>query len=145
MHLREASLMPEQQVRFSANTEGNINTPSREYGVNPIHEAHIARPEADAPLPQQSMPALSMTAQLDGAVVNGTTEYTKPEKSFLAKASVKMGNSLTYSSDHNLEKFKNWVDRRVAEARIEEVILEEDEGQIEEFDEGVPHPEEQQD
>ncbi|KIJ31039.1 hypothetical protein M422DRAFT_267360 [Sphaerobolus stellatus SS14] len=35
-------------------------------------------------------------------------------------------------------------DRRIAGARIEEVILEEDEGQIEEFDEYVPHPEEQQ-
>ncbi|KIJ32189.1 hypothetical protein M422DRAFT_265984 [Sphaerobolus stellatus SS14] len=35
-------------------------------------------------------------------------------------------------------------DRRVAGARIEEVILEEDEGQIEEFDEYAPHPEEQQ-
>ncbi|KIJ23240.1 hypothetical protein M422DRAFT_276227 [Sphaerobolus stellatus SS14] len=36
-------------------------------------------------------------------------------------------------------------DRRVAGARIEEVILEEDEGQIEEFDKDTPHPEEQQD
>ncbi|KIJ25982.1 hypothetical protein M422DRAFT_272990 [Sphaerobolus stellatus SS14] len=36
-------------------------------------------------------------------------------------------------------------DRRVAGARIEEVILEEDEDQIEEFHEDVPHPEEQQD
>ncbi|KIJ49028.1 hypothetical protein M422DRAFT_246809 [Sphaerobolus stellatus SS14] len=36
-------------------------------------------------------------------------------------------------------------DRRVGGARIEEVILEEDEDQIEEFDEDVPHPEEQQD
>ncbi|KIJ22395.1 hypothetical protein M422DRAFT_277187 [Sphaerobolus stellatus SS14] len=35
-------------------------------------------------------------------------------------------------------------DRRIAGARIEEVILEEDEGQIEEFDEYAPHPEEQQ-
>ncbi|KIJ46740.1 hypothetical protein M422DRAFT_249909 [Sphaerobolus stellatus SS14] len=33
---------------------------------------------------------------------------------------------------------------RVAGARIEEAILEEDEGQIEEFDEYAPHPEEQQ-
>ncbi|KIJ34040.1 hypothetical protein M422DRAFT_264002 [Sphaerobolus stellatus SS14] len=43
-------------------------------------------------------------------------------------------------------------ERRVAGARIDKVILEEDEGQIEEdegqieeFDEGTPHPEEQQD
>ncbi|KIJ42719.1 hypothetical protein M422DRAFT_254172 [Sphaerobolus stellatus SS14] len=35
--------------------------------------------------------------------------------------------------------------RRIVGARIEEVILEEEEGQIEEFDEGTPHPEEQQD
>ena len=35
-------------------------------------------------------------------------------------------------------------DRRIAGARIEEAILEEDEGQIEEFDEYAPHPEEQQ-
>ncbi|KIJ49866.1 hypothetical protein M422DRAFT_246231 [Sphaerobolus stellatus SS14] len=42
-------------------------------------------------------------------------------------------------------KANNAVDRRVAGARIDEVILEEDEGQIEEFDEGTPHPEEQQD
>ncbi|KIJ35324.1 hypothetical protein M422DRAFT_262496 [Sphaerobolus stellatus SS14] len=39
----------------------------------------------------------------------------------------------------------NTVDRRVAGARIEETILEEDEGQFEESDEGTPHPEEQQD
>ncbi|KIJ43267.1 hypothetical protein M422DRAFT_253472 [Sphaerobolus stellatus SS14] len=60
-------------------------------------------------MPEQNTPALSMTAQLDGAVINRTTEYSgiqqmvrqaiqnasheaKPEKSFLAKASVKMGN-----------------------------------------------------
>ncbi|KIJ38944.1 hypothetical protein M422DRAFT_258353 [Sphaerobolus stellatus SS14] len=35
-------------------------------------------------------------------------------------------------------------DRKIAGARIEEFILEEDEGQIEEFDEYAPHPEEQQ-
>ncbi|KIJ44598.1 hypothetical protein M422DRAFT_251877 [Sphaerobolus stellatus SS14] len=35
-------------------------------------------------------------------------------------------------------------DRRIAGARIEEAILEEDEGQIEEFDDYAPHPEEQQ-
>ena len=35
-------------------------------------------------------------------------------------------------------------DRRIAGARIEEAILEEDEGQIEEFDKYAPHPEEQQ-
>ncbi|KIJ51140.1 hypothetical protein M422DRAFT_244323 [Sphaerobolus stellatus SS14] len=126
MCLCEASLMPEQQVRFSADTGRNINIPSRGYGVNPIHEVHIARPEADAPSQRQSMPALSMTAQLDGAVVNRTTEYggiqqmvrqavqnasheTESGKSFLAKDSVKMGNCPTYSSERNLEKFGNWV------------------------------------
>ncbi|KIJ38558.1 hypothetical protein M422DRAFT_258671 [Sphaerobolus stellatus SS14] len=35
-------------------------------------------------------------------------------------------------------------DRRIAGVRIEEVILEEDESQIEEFDKYAPHPEEQQ-
>ncbi|KIJ44435.1 hypothetical protein M422DRAFT_252036 [Sphaerobolus stellatus SS14] len=62
----------------------------------------------------------------DGAVVNRTAEYSgiqqmvrqavqnasheaKTEKLFLAKAGVKMGNPPTYSGEHNLEKFKNWV------------------------------------
>ncbi|KIJ44692.1 hypothetical protein M422DRAFT_251998 [Sphaerobolus stellatus SS14] len=72
--LHEAGLIPEQQMRFSADTGGNINNLSRNYGVNLIPE-----------------------------------------------------------------------DRGVAGARIEEVILEKDEGQTEEFDEGAPHPEEQQD
>ncbi|KIJ43931.1 hypothetical protein M422DRAFT_252861 [Sphaerobolus stellatus SS14] len=221
--------MPEQQVKFSADVERNINSPSREYGINSIPEVHIPRTEADAPLQQQSTPALSMTAQLDGAVVNRMTEYSgiqqmvrqavqnasheaEPEKSFLAKAGVKMGNPPSYSGEYNLEKFEHWVcltdeaqewfyqqvewfdqeikhwdlesvimglqkwfmptlslnkvavnydnimqghirpncpfpdkDRRVAGARIEEVILEEDEGQIEESEECTPHPEEQQD
>ncbi|KIJ26388.1 hypothetical protein M422DRAFT_272544 [Sphaerobolus stellatus SS14] len=232
--LHEAGLMPEQQVRFRTDPGGSVNNPSRD------------------------TPALSMTAQLDGAVVNRTTEYSgiqqmvrqaiqnasheaEPEKSFLAKAGVKMGNPPNYSGERNLEKFENWVasvlrfmsmynllgprvgkvqlqflgqcltdeaqewfyrnveqfdreikhwslesviiglqkwfmptlsmnkvavnydtimqgsmtmqqlhqeltkqDRRVAGARIEEFILEEDEDQIEEFDEDVPHPEEQQ-
>ncbi|KIJ25037.1 hypothetical protein M422DRAFT_274078 [Sphaerobolus stellatus SS14] len=115
-HLHEAGLMPEQQVRFRTDTGENINNISREYGVNLIHEAHIDRPEADAPLPQQSTPSLLMTAQLDGAVVNRMAEYSgiqqieaKPEKSFLAKAGVKMGNPPTYSGECNLEKFKSWV------------------------------------
>ncbi|KIJ39119.1 hypothetical protein M422DRAFT_257994 [Sphaerobolus stellatus SS14] len=100
-HLREAGLMPEQQVKFRTDTGGSINNTSREYGVNPIHE-------------------------LDGAVVNRMAEYsgiqqmvrqaiknasheTEPEKSFLAKAGVKMGNPPNYSSERNLEKFENWV------------------------------------
>ncbi|KIJ26807.1 hypothetical protein M422DRAFT_272085 [Sphaerobolus stellatus SS14] len=92
--LREAGLMPEQQVRFRTDIGRSVNNPSREYGINPIHEA---------------TPALSMTAQLDSAVVNRTAEYrgiqqmvrqavqnvsheAEPEKSFLAKAGVKMRN-----------------------------------------------------
>ncbi|KIJ34037.1 hypothetical protein M422DRAFT_263999 [Sphaerobolus stellatus SS14] len=115
---------------FSADIGKNINSPSHEYGVNPIHEAHIGRNDADAPLQQQSTPALSMTAQLDGAVVNRTAEYSgiqqmvrqaiqnasyeaEPEKSFLAKAGVKIGNPPTYSSEHNLRKFENWVASKV--------------------------------
>ncbi|KIJ57298.1 hypothetical protein M422DRAFT_238889 [Sphaerobolus stellatus SS14] len=118
--LREAGLMPEQQVRFRTDPGGSVNHPSREYGVNPIHEVHIARQEANAPMPRQSTPALSMTAQLDGAVVNRTSEYSgiqqmvrqavqnasheaEPEKSFLAKASVKMGNPPTYSGKVQLQ------------------------------------------
>ncbi|KIJ41442.1 hypothetical protein M422DRAFT_255644 [Sphaerobolus stellatus SS14] len=125
-HLHEAGLMPEQQVRFRTDPGGSVNHPSREYGVNTIHEAHIAWQEADAPLSQQSTPALSMTAQLDSAVVNRTSEYSgiqqmvrqaiqnasheaEPGKSFLAKASVKMGNPPTYSGECNLKKFENWV------------------------------------
>ncbi|KIJ52125.1 hypothetical protein M422DRAFT_243720 [Sphaerobolus stellatus SS14] len=101
-HLRKAGLIPEQQVRFRTDTGGKVNNPSRD------------------------TPALSMTAQLDGAAVNRMTEYSgiqqmvrqavqnasheaEPEKSFLAKAGVKMGNPPTYSGEHNLEKFENWV------------------------------------
>ncbi|KIJ40448.1 hypothetical protein M422DRAFT_256697 [Sphaerobolus stellatus SS14] len=125
-HLCEAGLMPEQQVRFSADTGRNITSPSRNYGLNPINEVCIPWPEADAPFAQQSPPALSMTAQLDGAVVNMTSEYSgiqqmvrqaiqnasheeEPEKSFLAKAGVKMGNAPTYSGECKLEKFEDWV------------------------------------
>ncbi|KIJ47777.1 hypothetical protein M422DRAFT_248340 [Sphaerobolus stellatus SS14] len=101
-HLPEAGLMPEQQARLRTDTGGSVNNLSRD------------------------TPALSVTAQLDGAVVNRTTEYNgiqqmvrqavqnasheaKPEKSFLAKASVKMGNPPTYRGECNFEKFENWV------------------------------------
>ncbi|KIJ40534.1 hypothetical protein M422DRAFT_256507 [Sphaerobolus stellatus SS14] len=47
--LCEAGLMPEQQMRFSADTGRNVTSPSRNYGVNPINEAHTPQPEADAP------------------------------------------------------------------------------------------------
>ncbi|KIJ37252.1 hypothetical protein M422DRAFT_260189, partial [Sphaerobolus stellatus SS14] len=124
--LCEAGLMPEQQVQFSANTGRNITSPSRNYGPNPIIEPHIPQTEVNAQFGQQSTPALSINAQLDGAVVNMTSEYSgiqqmvrqtlqnaslkdEPEKSFLAKAGVKMGNPPTYSSERNLEKFENWV------------------------------------
>ncbi|KIJ22779.1 hypothetical protein M422DRAFT_276742 [Sphaerobolus stellatus SS14] len=126
MRLREAGLMPEQHVRFSTDTGRNVTSPSRTYGVNPINEAHTPRPEENAPFGQQGTPALSISAQLDGAVVNMTSEYSgiqqmvrqaiqndsheeEPEKSFLAKAGVKMGNPPTYSGERNLEKFENWV------------------------------------
>ncbi|KIJ54101.1 hypothetical protein M422DRAFT_241355, partial [Sphaerobolus stellatus SS14] len=111
--LREAGLMPEQQVRFSANTGRNINSPSRNYGPNSIIEPHIPQTEVNAQFGRQSTPALSINAQLDGAVVDMTAEYSgiqqmvrqalqnasledEPEKSFLAKAGVKMGNPPTY-------------------------------------------------
>ncbi|KIJ36533.1 hypothetical protein M422DRAFT_261095 [Sphaerobolus stellatus SS14] len=124
--LHEAGLMPEQQVWFSANTGRNIASPSRNYGPNPIIEPHIPQSEVNAQFHRQSTPALSINAQLDGAVVDMTSEYSstqqmvrqalqnvsledEPEKSFLAKAGVKMGNPPTYSGEHNLEKFENWV------------------------------------
>ncbi|KIJ56279.1 hypothetical protein M422DRAFT_239496 [Sphaerobolus stellatus SS14] len=46
--LREAGLMPEQQVQFSANTGRNIVSPSRNYGPNPIIESHIPQSEVNA-------------------------------------------------------------------------------------------------
>ncbi|KIJ51816.1 hypothetical protein M422DRAFT_244193 [Sphaerobolus stellatus SS14] len=118
--------MPEQQVWFSVNTGRNINSPSRNYGPNPIIEPHIPQTEVNAQFSQQSTPALSINAQLDGAVVDMTSEYSsiqqmvrqalqnasledEPEKSFLAKAGVKMGNPPTYGGECNLEKFENWV------------------------------------
>ncbi|KIJ41238.1 hypothetical protein M422DRAFT_255743 [Sphaerobolus stellatus SS14] len=46
--LREAGLMPEQQVQFSANTGRNIVSPARNYGPNPIIEPHIPQSEVNA-------------------------------------------------------------------------------------------------
>ncbi|KIJ26459.1 hypothetical protein M422DRAFT_272441 [Sphaerobolus stellatus SS14] len=74
--LREAGLMPEQQVRFSANTGRNIASPSRNYGPNTIIEPHIPQSEVNAQFGRQSTPALSINAQLDGGVVNMTSEYS---------------------------------------------------------------------
>ncbi|KIJ30228.1 hypothetical protein M422DRAFT_268279 [Sphaerobolus stellatus SS14] len=63
------------------------------------------------------------------------------------KNPVKPGNTVNRPTQsnpiRNVVKANN-TGRSVARARIE-VILEEDEGQIEEFDKGTPHPEEQQD
>ncbi|KIJ50259.1 hypothetical protein M422DRAFT_245509 [Sphaerobolus stellatus SS14] len=74
--LREAGLMPEQQVWFSVNTGRTIESPSRNYGPNPIIEQHIPQHEVNAPFGGQSTPALSINAQLDGAVVDMTSEYS---------------------------------------------------------------------
>ncbi|KIJ39959.1 hypothetical protein M422DRAFT_257277, partial [Sphaerobolus stellatus SS14] len=63
--LREAGLMPEQQVRFSANTGRDIVSPSRNYGSNPIIQPHIPHSEVNAQFGRQSTPALSINAQLD--------------------------------------------------------------------------------
>ncbi|KIJ44782.1 hypothetical protein M422DRAFT_251769 [Sphaerobolus stellatus SS14] len=118
--------MPEQQVWLSANTGGNVDSPSRNYGTNPIVEPHIPPSEVNAPFGRQSTPTLSINAQLDGAVIDMTSEYSgiqrmvrqalknashenEPEKSFLAKAGVKMGNPPTYNGERKLEKFENWV------------------------------------
>ncbi|KIJ32578.1 hypothetical protein M422DRAFT_265597 [Sphaerobolus stellatus SS14] len=115
LRLCEAGLMPQQQVRFSANTGGNTVSQSRNYGPNPIIELHIPQSEVNAHFSRQSTPALSINAQLDGAVVDMTSEYSsiqqmmrqalqnasledEPEKSFLAKAGVKMGNPPTYGA-----------------------------------------------
>ncbi|KIJ43806.1 hypothetical protein M422DRAFT_252712 [Sphaerobolus stellatus SS14] len=158
--LREAGLMPEQKVRFRTDPGGSMNNPSREYGVNPIHEVHIAWQEADTPMPRQSTPALLMTAQLDGAVVNRTSEYggiqqmvrqaiqnasheAEPEKSFLAKASVKMGNPPTYSGERNLEKFENWVASKVQLQFLGQCLTDEAQEwfywKVERFDQEIKH------
>ncbi|KIJ24099.1 hypothetical protein M422DRAFT_275192 [Sphaerobolus stellatus SS14] len=90
--LCEAGLMPEQQVQLSANTGRNITSPSRNYGPNPIIEPHI---------PQ--------TEQMVRQVLQNASLEDEPEKSFLAKAGVKMGNPPTYGGECKLEKFENWV------------------------------------
>ncbi|KIJ38962.1 hypothetical protein M422DRAFT_258377 [Sphaerobolus stellatus SS14] len=126
MRLCKAGLMPEQQVRFSANTGREVTSPSRNYGVNPINE-------------------------LDGAVVDMTSEYSgiqqmvrqalknasheeEPEKSFLAKAGVKMGDPPTYSSERNLEKFKTWVASCLTDEAQEWFYR-----QVERFDREIKH------
>ncbi|KIJ34950.1 hypothetical protein M422DRAFT_262913 [Sphaerobolus stellatus SS14] len=134
--LHEAGLMPEQQVRLRTDTGGSVNNTSRD------------------------TPALSMNAQLDGAVVNRMTEYSgiqqmvrqvvqnasheaEPEKSFLAKASVKMGDPPTYSSEHNLEKFENWVASKVQLQFLGQCLTDEVQEwfyqQVEQFDREIKH------
>ncbi|KIJ47452.1 hypothetical protein M422DRAFT_248858 [Sphaerobolus stellatus SS14] len=101
-----------------------------------------------------------MTAQLDGAVVNMTSEYggiqqmvrqaiqnasheEEPEKSFLSKASVKMGNPPTYSGEHNLEKFENWVASKIQLKFLGQCVTEEAQKwfyrQVEWFDQQIKH------
>ncbi|KIJ33072.1 hypothetical protein M422DRAFT_265106 [Sphaerobolus stellatus SS14] len=123
---REACTIRFQLDQNSADTRRNIASPSRNYGKNPISEPHVPPSEVNAPFGRQSTPALSINAQLDGAVVDMTSEYSgiqqmvrqvlknasheeEPEKSFLAKAGVKMGNPPTYNGERNLEKFETWV------------------------------------
>ncbi|KIJ47528.1 hypothetical protein M422DRAFT_248955 [Sphaerobolus stellatus SS14] len=119
----EEELLEAAQEAHTIHFQLDQNTHLREAGLMPDVRS---RNEADAPLHQQSTPALLMTAQLNGAVVNRTAEYSgiqqmvrqavqnashgaEPEKLFLAKAGVKMGNPPTYSGERNLEKFENWV------------------------------------
>ncbi|KIJ47418.1 hypothetical protein M422DRAFT_248811 [Sphaerobolus stellatus SS14] len=122
----EEELLEAAQEAQTIHFQLDQNFPSRNYGVNPIREEHTPRPEDNAPFGRQDTPALPISAQLDGAVVNMTSKYSgiqqmvrqalqnasledEPEKSFLAKAGVKMGTPPTYSSERNLEKFENWV------------------------------------
>ncbi|KIJ29537.1 hypothetical protein M422DRAFT_269070 [Sphaerobolus stellatus SS14] len=124
--IREAGLAPEQQVRFRTDRRDNMDGISGTTGARPHTEVSTARSEAVEPSQRQSTPAWSMTAQLDEAVVNRTTEYSgiqnmvrqavaaalhedEPEKSLLAKAGVKLGNPPVYNGERNLEKFENWV------------------------------------
>ncbi|KIJ43779.1 hypothetical protein M422DRAFT_253034 [Sphaerobolus stellatus SS14] len=51
--------------------------------------------------------------QMVRQAIQNASHEEEPEKSFLAKASVKMGNPPTYSSECNLEKFENWVASKV--------------------------------
>ncbi|KIJ23249.1 hypothetical protein M422DRAFT_276210 [Sphaerobolus stellatus SS14] len=47
--------------------------------------------------------------QMVRQAIKNASHEEEPEKSFLAKAGVKMGNPPTYSGECNLEKFENWV------------------------------------
>ncbi|KIJ29683.1 hypothetical protein M422DRAFT_268922 [Sphaerobolus stellatus SS14] len=151
-----SGLMPEQQVQFSANTGRNITSPSRNDGPNPIIEPHIPQTEVNAQFGQQSTPALSINAQLDGAVVAMTSEYSsiqqmvrqalqnasledELEKSFLAKAGVKMGNPPTYGSERNLEKFENWIQLQLLGQCLTDEAQEWFYQQVERFDREVKH------
>ncbi|KIJ40423.1 hypothetical protein M422DRAFT_256657 [Sphaerobolus stellatus SS14] len=47
--------------------------------------------------------------QMVRQAIKNASHEEEPEKSFLAKAGVKMGNPPTCSGERNLEKFENWV------------------------------------
>ena len=96
------------------------------FGTDRPNNANSVRHETIAPSNREATPARSVTAQLDEAVINRTSEYSgiqymvrqaiqdastddEPEKSFLAKAGVKLGNPPTYAGERNLEKFEAWV------------------------------------
>ncbi|KIJ51619.1 hypothetical protein M422DRAFT_243911 [Sphaerobolus stellatus SS14] len=51
--------------------------------------------------------------QMVRQAIKNASHEEEPEKSFLAKAGVKMGNPPTYSRECNLKKFKNWVASKV--------------------------------
>ncbi|KIJ42205.1 hypothetical protein M422DRAFT_254596 [Sphaerobolus stellatus SS14] len=57
------------------------------------------------------MSEYSSIQQMERQAVQSASHEEEPEKSFLAKAGVKMGHPPTYSGEHNLEKFENWVAR----------------------------------
>ncbi|KIJ46737.1 hypothetical protein M422DRAFT_249905 [Sphaerobolus stellatus SS14] len=47
--------------------------------------------------------------QMVRQAIKNASHEEEPEKSFLAKAGIKMGNPPTYSGERNLKKFENWV------------------------------------
>ncbi|KIJ38263.1 hypothetical protein M422DRAFT_259176 [Sphaerobolus stellatus SS14] len=88
----------------------------------------------------QNRPTTQSLSTGGGNVRNNNPTYSRNP--------VRPGNTVNRSTQSNPNrtavKANNPLDRRIAGARIEEAILEEDEGQIKEFDDYAPHPEEQQ-